>query len=176
VTVATPGTPDDTTGFIRAGGGVALQGRRVAWVLGLLCTAALIAVTAAVAVSDARSNAGTDRLRSQGVPVVVTVTGCLAISSGVGMGIEYWRCRGSYAMGSRTYEEEIGGQRALLERGSRIAAIAVPGDPSLVAVPAALRQRRSYTVAEVIGGVTAALIVGETALATARRRRRRRSV
>ncbi len=168
---APEGAPQDTGGFIRAGGGVALGGQRVAAVLGVLCVMALIAVTAAVAVSDARANASTDRLRSHGVPVQVTVTGCLAISSGVGMGIEYWRCRGTYAMGSRTYEEVIGGQRTLLEQGRRIEAIAVPGDPSLLAVPAALGSRRSYTLAEVLGGVTAVMILGGLGLALVARRR-----
>lgn len=172
MTIAEPDAHDGASGFIRAGGGVALKGRRVVAVLGVICVVGLIVLTAAVAISDALANARTARLRAHGVPVTVTATGCLAISSGVGMGIEYWRCRGSYTMGQHTYVEVIGGQRGLLERGQRIEAVAVPGDPSLVSVPAALEQRRSYTLAEVLGGVTAALMLGGAGLALTARRRR----
>lgn len=187
MTVAPPDVPPDSPqgapvsgpvspspsgpGFIRAGGGVSLNGRRVATVLAALGLAVLVVVTATVAVSDARANSRIDRLRAHGVPVTVTVTGCLGISSGVGMGIEYWRCGGTYTLASRTYEAIIGGQRALLDKGQRIQAVAVPGDAASLSIPQVLQKRRSYALAEVLGGVTAALALAGAALLVRSRRR-----
>lgn len=168
-----PETDQDGSGFIRAGGGVVLNGRRIAVVLGALGLAVLIAVTAFVASSAVSANSQIDRLRSQGVPVQMTVTGCLGISSGIGMGIEYWQCRGTYSLGGRTYEEIIGGQRQLLDAGQRIAVVAVPGHPALVSIPQALRRRHSYTLAEVLAAVTVAWMLAGVALVARDRRRRR---
>ena len=168
-----PETDQDTSGFIRAGGGVALNGRRIAFVLGALGLAVLISVTAVVAASAASANSQIDRLRSQGVPVEMTVTGCLDISSGIGMGIEYWQCRGTYSLGGRSYEEVIGGQRQLLDAGQRIAVVALPGHPALVSVPQALRRRHSYTLVEVLAAVTVAWTLAGVALVARDRHRRR---
>ena len=167
-----PGTEPDPSGFIRAGGGVALNGRRIAVVLSALGLAVLIVITAVVASSAVSANSQIDRLRSQGVPVQMTVTGCLGISSGIGMGIEYWQCRGTYSLDGRTYEEVIGGQRQLLDAGQRISVVAVPGHPSLVSIPQALRRRHSYTLAGVLAGVTVAWLLAGAALVVRDRRRR----
>lgn len=151
---------------------MALRGGRVAAVLWALCVIVLVAVSVLATVSTANANARAQRLSDHGVPVQMTVTRCLAISSGVGMGIEYWQCRGTYTVGSRTYEEVIGGQRSLLDAGQKIDAVADPDDPSLVSVPGALGRRHSYTLAEVMAGITAAVIVAGAAVAVVARRRR----
>ena len=150
---------------------MALQGGRVAAVLSAVCVVTLIAITVLVGASTASANARTQRLRQHGVPVQMTVTGCLAISSGVGMGIEYWRCRGSYTLGSRTYTEVIGGERRLLETGEKVAAVADPANPSSVSVPGALGRKHSYALTELLAGITVAWIAAGTAVAFLARRR-----
>lgn len=172
MTSAPPAGPRQAASFIRGGGGVTLKGGRLAATLWLLCVATLVAVTVLVGVANVNANASTQRLRRHGIPVVMTVTGCLAISSGVGMGIEYWKCRGAYTVGSRTYEETIGGQRSLLEAGQKIDVLADPGQPSLVSVPAALGHQHSYALTEVLAGITFAVLasgVGATLLVRRRR-------
>jgi len=98
---------------------------------------ALVAITIALTISAARENARVDTVRHRGVPVQVAVTGCQGISSGVGMGIEYWECRGTYRLAGNSYNEVIGGSRAHLATGQVVPAVAVPGQPHLLSVPAA---------------------------------------
>jgi hypothetical protein len=98
---------------------------------------ALVAIAIALAISAAHENSRVDTVRHRGVPVQVAVTGCQGISSGVGMGIEYWECRGTYSLAGRSYNEVIGGSRARLATGQLVAAVAVPGQPRLLSVAAA---------------------------------------
>ena len=101
------------------------------------------------------------KLRDQGVPVAMTVTGCLAISSGIGMSVEYWDCRGSYTLGGHRYNEVIGGSRAHLRDGEVVEAIAVPGHPALVSLSTSVSQRRSSFTPYVTPIILAALSVTE---------------
>src|ERR1700733_7620044 len=98
-------------GYIRGGGGVRIQTRRVIGVVVAVCVVVLVVFVVDLTASAAHRNAQLSTLRHQGVPVEVTVTGCLAIGSGVGMGIEYWQCRGAYALGGESYNEVIHGGR-----------------------------------------------------------------
>jgi hypothetical protein len=98
---------------------------------------AVLAITIALTISAARENSRVDAVRHRGVPVEVTVTGCQGISSGIGMGIEYWECRGAYSLAGRSYNEVIGGSRALLATGQIVPAVAVPGQPRLLSAAAA---------------------------------------
>jgi protein-S-isoprenylcysteine O-methyltransferase Ste14 len=93
---------------------------------------AILAITIALTISAARENSRVDTVRHRGVPVQVTVTGCQGVSSGVGMGIEYWQCRGTYSLDGRSYSGVIGGSRALLTTGQIVPAVAVPGQPHLL--------------------------------------------
>ncbi len=103
-------------------------------VIGVLV--ALVAITIALTFSAARENSRANTLRHRGVPVQVTVTGCQGISSGVGMGIEYWECRGTYSLAGRSYDEVIGGSRTLRQEGQIVQAVAVPGQPGLLSIAA----------------------------------------
>lgn len=134
-----------TPAFIRAGGGVQMNPRRLAGILIWVTVAALVGVAGYLAATAAQQDSRLALLRRQGVPVVATVTGCRGISSGVGMGIEYWQCRGSFVLSGRPYEEYIGGSRALLDQGTRVAAVVVPGRPDLLSTAASVRKGRSST-------------------------------
>ena len=166
------GSPDGSA-FIRAGGGVQMNPRRLAGILVWLAVAVLVGVAAYLAATAARQDSRLALLRRQGVPVVATVTGCRGISSGVGMGIEYWQCRGSFVISGHTYEEYIGGSRALLEQGTRVAAVVVPGRPELLSSAAWVRRDRSstaeYAVAGALAAVACMLSAGRVVLVRRRR-------
>jgi hypothetical protein len=169
-------TPDGSSSYIRAGGGVDVRGGRVAAIVAVSCAIVLAAVAVALAVGAAHRNARFAALRHNGVPVTATVTGCLAISSGVGMGIEYWQCRGDYTVAGRTYNEVIGGSRQLLERGQTVDAVASSAHPTVVATAAAVSKAgtsgTSYAVPVVLGAAAVALVAGWLVLSRRSRRRR----
>jgi hypothetical protein len=135
---------------------------------------ALVASTVALTVSGARQNARLHRLHHQGVPVVVTATGCVGISSGIGMGIEYWECRGTYTLGGHSYNQVIRGSRAHLENGQKVQAVAVPGEPGLLSTADAAAKKYSpwsaYVTPIILGAVTVALILGLIVWSKLRRR------
>lgn len=122
---------------------------------------ALLGIALALTISAARQNSRVEAVRHRGVPVQVTVTGCQGVSSGVGQGIEYWECRGTYSLGGRSYNEVIGGSRVLLENGRTVPAVAVPGQPGLLstAAPGAPSFWRSYTAPIVLGVFVVAGVV-----------------
>jgi hypothetical protein len=97
----------------------------------------VLAIAVALTIGAAHENSRVNLVRHRGVPVQVTVTGCQGISSGVGMGIEYWECRGAYTLGGQSYNEVIGGSRARLQTGQIVPAVAVPGHPGLLSTGAA---------------------------------------
>jgi hypothetical protein len=160
-----PGSPPgEPPTYIRAGGGVEGGGRRVVAVLALIGAVALGALSVALAVGAAHHNAQLDALRRGGVPVTVTVTGCLGISSGVGMGIEYWQCRGSYTFAGQTYNEVIGGNRQLLDRGQTIQGVAAAARPTVVSTAASAHKARaswaSFVAPVLFGAAAVALLAG----------------
>lgn len=159
--------------FIRAGGGVQMNPRRLAGILVWLTVAVLVGVAGYLAATAAQQDSRLALLRRHGVPVLATVTGCRGISSGVGMGIEYWQCRGSFVLSGHAYEEYIGGNRALLDQGTRVAAVVVPGQPELLSTAAWVRKGRSstaeYTVAACLGAAGVALAAGRAAAVRRRR-------
>ena len=167
--------PPDSGSYIRGGGGVDVDPRRILRPLAVLCLVALAGLSIGLALSAGNENGKEAALRKHGVPVQVTVTGCLAVSSGIGMGIEYWQCRGNYTLGGHQFNELIGGSRALLIAGRQEAAVAVPGQPALLSTFAAVAKGRSnFTpyVTPIVLGVVTLLWGGGWALLLRRKRTR----
>jgi hypothetical protein len=159
------------TGYVRGAGSKAMRPGRAAAVLMAGAAAALGTACAALAVSAASRNATLDELSHRGVAVEAVVTGCIATSSGIGMSVEYWTCRGSYILQGRRFDEVVHGERRLVQPGRAIEAIAVPGHPSLLSTPAAAHQApEGYTLSEGCGA--AALVVAGGGLAAGRAGRR----
>jgi hypothetical protein len=156
--------PPSGTPYIRAAGGVDGQGQRVAAFVALIGAVVLAAAAISLAVGAAHRNAQINALRHGGLPVQVTVTGCLAISSGVGMGVEYWQCRGDYTVAGQMYNEVIGGSRQLLDKGQTIEGVATATHPSRVSTAASVSKERatwtSYAAAIALGVVAVVLVVG----------------
>jgi hypothetical protein len=166
-------TPDDTA-HLRGVRVAATDSGRVITVLSAVVLLVLVASAVALTVSAAGQNARLSNLRHHGVPVQATVTGCLGISSGVGMGIEYWECRGTYALGGHTYDEMIRGSRALLQPGQTVQAIAVAGEPTLLSTPAAAAENHSPWTPYITPMVLAAVaVLGALGLVVWSIRRRR---
>lgn len=165
-------SPGEAT-FIRAGGGVQLSPRRAADILVGALIAVLVGLAVYFAVTGAQQNSQLSALRQRGVPVQATVTGCRGISSGVGMGIEYWECRGSYALRGQSFNGVINGSRKLLDRGAEVSAIAVPGRPDLLSSVSSVRGAHGsgteYAAAISLGA--AAVLISGGWLAFKRRRR-----
>ena len=175
-----PPTSAGSPSYIRAGGGVDIRGSRVAAVAVVICVVVLGALAVSLTVAAVHHNAQIDDLRRSGVAVPVTVTGCVAISSGVGMGTEYWQCRGSYRVASQTYNEVIGGSRQLLSTGERVQGVASSAHPTVVTTAASLRRSpskwTSFVVPVLLGAAAIALALGYLAIAgRARARARSRS-
>jgi hypothetical protein len=162
---ASPAGPSrDEKSYIRGGGGVAIQTRRVLGAVAALCVLVLVVLVVDLTISAAHGNAQLSTLRHKGVPVKVTVTGCLAIGSGVGMGIEYYQCRGSYTLGGVSHTEVIRGSRTLLDAGQQLPAVAVPGQPALVSTVSAVAKSQSawtlYVVPALLGVAAVVVMLG----------------
>lgn len=165
------------SGYLRGVRVAEIDPRRVVQVIVVAVVAGLVAMTVSLAVSASAQDSSQRLLRHEGVSVPVRVTGCLGISSGIGMGIEYWECRGTYTLDGRTYNEVIGGSRPHLADGQVVDAIAVPGRPDLLAAPVVIAGAYSpWTpfVTPIILGALAVVISAGYLLWWARRGRRPR--
>ena len=165
--------PGDST-FIRAGGGVQANPRLIAAVTIWFVVAVLGAMAVYFWVTGARQGSDLSALWQRGVPVEVTVTSCRGVSSGIGMGTEYWECRGSYTLGSATSDALINGSRKFIENGAVVQAIAVPGRPDLLSTVQSVRSGKGsagqYPAA--IGLTAACLVTAAAGVAFKRRGRR----
>ena len=112
-------------------------------------------------VAGIHSNNQIDALHDQGVPVTVTVTGCLGLLGGSGSNAAGYSCHGSYTIGGHRYTESLPGT-AFHRPGSTIPAVAVPGDPALLSPLSVVDRQRSsagvFVVPAVLAGVLLALV------------------
>lgn len=116
--------------YIRGGGGIAVDGRRLGRVAGVLGSAAVIVLVALLARAGVYQELRAGRLRADGVGVRVTVTGCVGLASGTGITTTGYTCRGAFLLGGHRYEEVVHGSTARHDVGDAVTAVAVPGDPA----------------------------------------------
>lgn len=128
----------------------------------VLCLAALAASTIALFVAGAHRNAQVARLRQDGVPVQVTVTSCLGQLGGSGSNAAGYTCSGSFVLDGRRYDETIPGL-TLRPVGTTFRALAVPGDPALMAPVSQVAVERPSDKVYVLPAVLAGLSVAGTA-------------
>ena len=153
------GSTPGEAGYIRGGGGVDVNTGRVVRFLGVLCVLVLIALTVATSVSAANQNSRAAKLQNEGVPVDVTVTGCVGVSSGIAQAIQYYQCRGIYSVDGQRYNEVIGGIRSALPSGQTVHAVTASGDPALVSTVGAAKKG-SYAIPIVLGALAVVLVAG----------------
>jgi len=113
------------------GAGVATDVHRVGRTVGGLCLVALAGVVIVLFVAGFEKNAQITRLHQQGVPVVVTSTGCTGLLGGSGSNSVGYACRGSFTVGGHRDDEAIPGN-TLYPPGTTLRAVTVPDDPALL--------------------------------------------
>jgi hypothetical protein len=151
----------DADNYVRGVRATEVQSGRVLRILAAICLLALVGAEIAVLVTVTNDRSLADKVRRHGVPVTAAVTGCLQISSGIGMGVEYWQCRATYSLDGRSYNEVIRGSRSVLEVRDRVPAVAVPGDPGLLSTPQSAAHQQSlwhtYLTPIILGAVIVVL-------------------
>ncbi len=133
----------ETASYIRGAGGVRVEGRRVAGYIlgfGVLIFAVLTAVFTGIAIHH---NSRATSLKQRGVPVQVTVTGCVGLASGTGITGTGFTCRGSYSLSGHQYNEQIGGTASLFSVGQKIAGVAVRDEPAVLYTATSARTMHS---------------------------------
>jgi hypothetical protein len=160
--------------YIRGAGAIAIAPRRLGSILGVGAVIVLAAITVLLVVLTASADSAAARLHRYGVPVQATVTSCTGISSGIGMGIEFYQCRGTFALAGATSEAQIQGSRTKLAAGTSVAALVVPGDPGTLTLARSARSS-SGGASDYAGGISvgAVTVVAGAGLLLWRRRSRR---
>jgi len=112
-------------------GGVEVDARRATQVILRLGLLALALLGVGLFVVGIHKNAQITDLRQHGVPVEMTVTGCLGQLGGSGSNTAGYACRGTYTIDGHRYEEAIPGN-VLRAPKTTVRAVADPGKPGLV--------------------------------------------
>ena len=135
--------------------------RRVLQVIAAMVVGALLVVIVVLTVAGIGSNNQIDALHDRGVPVTVTVTGCLGLLGGSGSNAAGYSCHGTYTLDGHRYTESLPGT-AFHRPGSTIASVAVPGDPALVSPVNIVNNQHSsagvFVLPAVLTGVLLALV------------------
>lgn len=154
----TVGDPTHDVAYLR-GGGVTTDGPRARRLLLGFCCVALATLLAVLSVSAVREGRRADRLHDHGVPVSLTVTGCLGLASGTGATEYAYDCRGSFVLDGRRYDELLHGSSVQRPTGSVVAAVADPADPANVATATSVAGQHARAARWVPAGITLALLV-----------------
>jgi hypothetical protein len=135
------------------------------WLAAGALVLAMFAVSVVVGfVSAAHDNARIERLKSRGVPVVVTVTNCVGNIGGSGSNASGYTCHGSYRIDGDQYREVIGSKSTLSSVGSKVQGVADPARPSTVELASAVARSSTSTSVYVVPILLALLFVALTLL------------
>jgi hypothetical protein len=160
------GGPDADVGRVGPlrGATVEFNARRVLQVVLGIVVGTLVVLVVVLTVAGLHSNDQINRLRSQGRPVTVTVSGCLGLLGGSGSNAAGDSCHGFYELGGHVFHEPLPGS-TFYRPGARIPAVAVPGDPALVSPLAVIDTQHAsdgvFVLPAVLGAVLV-LVVGIT--------------
>jgi len=162
--------------YIRGGGGIEIETGRLVRFVVAACALVLIILVVALTISAVDQNDRQTRLQQKGVPVEVTVTGCVAISAGIGQAIVAYTCSGDFGLDGHRYNEVIGGTTIVHPVGEKLEGITVRGDPGLLSTAEAVdRKRSSWSayVTPIVLGVAATILILGLVLWPSRQLRRR---
>lgn len=143
--------PGDTSSL--RGPAVAGVGRTfwlVASAVGLLVFAVILIVSFVATVND---NARTSRLKSDGIPVAVTVTECFGNLGGSGSNAANYTCHGRYEVSGVQYEELIGSLTSLTRSGTVVRGVVDPLHHDAVVLAKAVRMSSTASGSYVIEGI-----------------------
>jgi hypothetical protein len=139
-----------------------------------LSLVALAVVAVVLTVAGFHKNDQINRLRQHGVPVTVTVTGCLGLLGGSGSNAAGYACQGTFRFGAHRYSEAIPGN-ALRPPGSKVSAVAVAGDPPLLATSHDVATQRASVGVFVVPAILLVILAVLVALVLLRRRSKSRA-
>ena len=169
------GEVTDATAVLR-GASVSVDVRKVGRAIAAACLASSVVLSAALFLAGVRKNDRIDRLRREGVSVTVTVSGCRGLMGGSGSNLVGYECRGSFSLAGHRYDVTVPGGDAHAT-GSRVQAVALPDDPTVLSTPDAVAvQRPSAGVFIAPAALLFALLVAAFARAASAPARRRRRV
>ena len=152
------------------GAGVEINGRQVARVVLGIVLASLAVLTVVFTVTGVHDNRQVDELRNQGVPVTVTITSCQGLLGGSGSNSAGFSCRGAYELGGSRYDELLPGT-AFHAPGTKVHALAVPADPTLVSPLSVVDAEHASASVFVLPAVLFVALIAIVTLALARMRR-----
>jgi hypothetical protein len=118
------------------GAAVEVDARRAGRVAVVCCLVALAATAAVLFVAGARKNAQMTDLRAHGIPVEVTVTGCIGLMGGSGSNVAGFSCQGTFTFDGRRYTASVP-DAGFHAQGSTMRAVTLADDPGLLATPGA---------------------------------------
>jgi hypothetical protein len=147
------------------GAGVEVDPVRAGRAVLALVLVALVVVGIVLLVAGYRKNSQVDDLRAHGVPVTVTVVGCLGLMGGSGSNTAGYECTGSYTpsdQSKKTFVEGIPGS-TFYRSGTKVTGVVPSDDPGLLSTPSAVASSHTtytlYLVGAVVLGVAAAIVV-----------------
>jgi hypothetical protein len=124
------------------GAGVDVDVRRAARVVVGGCLVALAVVTAVLFAAGVGKNAQINLLHEHGVPVTVTVSGCIGLMGGSGSNLAGYSCKGTFFLDGHRQNDAIPGT-TFLRPDSTIRGVAVPSDPGLLSTVGILETEHS---------------------------------
>jgi len=169
-----PGTGDERLAPLR-GAGVAVDVRRVGAVVVGLLLVGLAVLVVVLFVAGAHKNSQIAELRDHGMPVQMTVSGCIGLLGGSGSNPVGYSCHGTIVVGGRSYDDPIPGT-ALYGPGQRLGGVTVAGDPALFTTPALLRTEHTSWRVYLAPAILAVVLVLAVGGLVALRRHARRSL
>jgi len=115
--------------------------RRGLWIYaGALCLAVFAAILVVSFLSISNDNARVSRMKAHGIPVSVTVTGCLGNIGGSGSTSAGYTCRGDYTIHGATYHELIGSMTTFAAAGTTVPGVVDPSHHGTVVLSSFVRS------------------------------------
>lgn len=164
---------EEPVGTLR-GASVHVDMRAVGRVVIPLCLVALAVVVALLYAAGANKNAQIDRLHTHGVPVQITITGCIGQLGGSGSNAAGYTCTGTFVLDGQRHTELIPGN-TLYEPGTSVAGVSVHGDPTLIVTAGALATEQTSWHVYVLPTVLLLVLLVAVGLYVAAVLRRRRA-
>jgi hypothetical protein len=119
------------------GAGVEVDVRRAGRVFVGGCLVALAVVVALLFTAGVDKNAQITSLRQHGIPVNITVSGCLGMAAGSGSNLAGYSCKGTFIVDGQRQSDDIPGN-TFHRPGATIRGVTVPGDLGLLSTASIL--------------------------------------
>lgn len=141
-----------------------------------ICLVGLAVSVVVLFIAGVHQNDQISSLKSNGVHVEETVTGCMGQVAGSGSNIVGYQCRGTISLNGKTYNDPVPGSVSR-DTGSKVLVVADSTDPTLVAsVSQVATENASSSVYVVPSVLLAVFLIGVGVVTIGWRRRRKDSL